>query len=133
VDSTQSYDKDTAARMAGKFDALEHGLYREFRTYGEAIGGGALINTRAWNRQAEHQLGAGDYKRPVGDCRVCGNDMFALPTEQAGVITWYTAQCSNKQCDHIIASPNGEMLRRSGRWSEQPSGFMAGRPKKKAE
>lgn len=132
VDSTHSTDKDTAARMIGKFDALQHGLYRDFRTDGPASMGGMLINTRAWNQEASRSQGLGELRRPVGDCRKCGADMFALPTQVVGTITWYEAQCSYKPCDAIIASPNGECLRRSGRWGEQPAGFMQGRPKKKA-
>jgi len=117
--------------MLGKFDALDHGLYREFRSYGDHIGGGALLNTRAWNRQAERGHDPlGGHRRPVADCRHCGADMFALPTEVAGRITWYSAQCSNPPCSAIIASPNGEVLRRSSRHSEMPGGFWDGRPKK---
>lgn len=132
VDSTQTYDKDTAARMIGKFNALDHGLYRDFRTDGVAIAGGMLINTRAWNAVASRSQAIGEQRRAVGDCRKCGHEMYALPTHTAGAITWYEAQCSYKPCDAIIASPNGECLRRSGRWSEQPAGFMAGRSKKQA-
>lgn len=132
MDSTQTHDKDTAARMIGKFDALQHGLYRDFRVDGPANAGGMLINTRAWNQAADRSQAVGEYRRPVGDCRKCGADMHALPTTVVGSITWYEAQCSNPLCGGIIASPNGECLKRSGRWSEQPAGFMTGRPKKKA-
>lgn len=128
MDSTHSTDKDTADRMEGRFDALQHGLYQPFRVYGPSVEGGALLNSRAWNHAAEANW-EGEFT-PVGDCRVCGHPMRPLPTEQVGRILWYSAQCVN--CEGIIASPNGEILRRSGRWDEQPSGFMQGRAKKKA-
>lgn len=125
MDSTQTYDKDTAARLKGHFNALEHGLYRRFAIYGAAAEGGAMLDSRVWNAAAQKSW-EGTFE-PVGTCRHCGHDMRALPTEQAGNITWYTAECVN--CQGVIASPNREILRRSGRWSEQPSGFMSGRAK----
>lgn len=94
-------------------------LFRSMQTPGQTTSGGALLNTRAWNRAAEDGYA-------VGDCRVCGHHIFALPTEVVGRITWYTAECRN--CGHIIASPNGEILIRSGRHSEMPAGFFDGRP-----
>lgn len=124
MDSTQSHDADTAARMHGKFDALQHGLYQTFRVYGVSIEGGALLNGRAWNAAVEGNW-RGDEFTPVGDCRVCGHDMRPLPTTQVGSVTWYEAECVN--CHGIIASPNGEILRRSSRHSEMPGRFWQGR------
>lgn len=112
MDSTES------TPQVSKFDPLRCGLFRSMTVYGEAIGGGAIINSRAWNQARADG-------RPIGDCRVCGYPVVALPTENAAHITWYTAQCTS--CRHEIASPNGEMLRRSGRHSEQPAGFAEGR------
>lgn len=129
MDSTQSNDRDTADRMHGRFDALDHGLFQEFRSYGMSMEGGALLNSRAWNRAAEANW-EGTFT-PVGDCRKCGSEMRPLPTEQVGRILWYSAQCVDPKCDGIIASPNAEVLRRSGRHDEMPQGFWDGRPKKR--
>jgi hypothetical protein len=122
VDSTHSTDKDTSQRP---FSALDHGLYQHFRVYGVSIEGGALLNSRAWNAAVEASWDPDSTFQPVGSCRRCGHDMRPLPTEQVGTITWYTAECVF--CGGIIASPNGEILRRSSRHSEMPAGFVAGR------
>lgn len=109
----------------GKFDPMRCGIFRSLTAYGEATIGGALLNTRAWNYAvAEH--------RPVGDCRGCGYPVVGYPTEVVGNITWYSAVCTNPNCQKEIASPKGELLRRSSRWSEMPKGFMEGRKPGKA-
>lgn len=126
MDSTHSTDKDTADRMTGRFNGLDHGLYRRFCIYGASAEGGAMLDSRAWNGSVQTSWDTGEFE-PVGTCRHCGHDMRPLPTEQVGHITWYTAECVN--CHSVVASPNREILRRSGRWSEQPSGFMANRAK----
>jgi hypothetical protein len=114
VDSTQSKPH------TNNFDALLFGLFRSMTVYGEAAGGGALLNSRAWNHAAENH-------QPVGDCRVCGYPVVGLPTEVVGRITWYSAECTNPNCRHEIVSPNGEILRRSMRHEEMPKGFWDGR------
>ena len=113
---------DTIKPATTYFDGLRYGLWRRF-VVSQGTVGGALINTRAWNQAAENG-------EPVGDCRVCGYHLKANPTGAIGHITWYTAECVN--CHHEIAAPNGEILLRSARWSEQPAGFAQGRPKGRA-
>lgn len=112
--------------MKGSFDALANGLFQRFKVHGQPATGGALLNSREWNA-AVAQGWHGQFE-PVGSCRRCGHDMRPLPTTTVGHITWYEAECVH--CQGVIASPNQEILRRSGRWSEQPSGFMSGRAKK---
>lgn len=112
MDSTQS------APHNNKFDPLRFGLFRSMTVYGEAAGGGALLNSRAWNHAAEQH-------QPVGDCRICGYPVVGLPTQTVGRVIWYTAECTN--CRHEIASPNGEILRRSMMHGEMPQGFWEGR------
>ena len=104
------------------FDPLKYGLWRRF-IVSQGSTGGALLNTRAWNAAAE----SGE---PVGDCRICGYHLRAVPTQHVGRVDWYSAECTN--CHHEVAAPNGEILIRSGRWSEQPPGFAEGRPKGRA-
>lgn len=110
---------DSTKPAATVFDALKYGLWRRFIA-GQGSVGGALLNTRAWNAAAE----TGDL---VGDCRVCGHHLRALPTVRVGRVDWYSAECIN--CRHEFAAPNGEILLRSSRHAEQPAGFAAGRPK----
>lgn len=119
---------DSTQQQSGtsKFDPTRFGIYQSFRVYGDSVGGGALLNTRAWNRAVE----SGE---PVGDCRVCGWHIVGCPTEIVGTVTWYTAVCTNPPCRHEVASPNGEILRKSSRHSEMPSGFWTGRPGTKAK
>lgn len=112
MDSTQP------TPQASKFDPLRCGLFRSMCVYGEAAGGGAILNSRAWNQAVADG-------HAVGDCRLCGYPVVALPTEVVGRITWYTGRCTN--CRQEIASPNGEIMRRSMMHSEQPAGFQEGR------
>lgn len=120
MDSTHSGGRPIPAR----FDALNFGLYGRYMVPSHGMGGGAMINTREWNLAVQ----SGEM---VGDCRFCGNNMRPWPTEIAGQITWYTAQCVFSQCGRVIAAPNGEMLRRSSRHDEMPSGFWNGRAKQR--
>lgn len=93
------------------------GIYARFivRQAGQSATGGAVINTRVWNQA----VGSGE---SVGECRKCGHDMAALPTEIYGHIHWYSAECVS--CRGVIALPNGEILLRSSRRGEQPQGFV---------
>lgn len=106
-----------ADSMPARFDALKFGLFRSVTVSGQGPGG-ALLNTRAWNNAAENGY-------PVGDCRNCGYNIFALPTEQVGNVTWYSAGCRN--CGKEVVSANAEVLLRSSRHSEMPQGFWEGR------
>jgi hypothetical protein len=87
--------------------------------------GGGLLNMRLWNLA----VATGE---AVGTCRMCSSEMIPLPTHIAGTITWYSAVCTMKNCERTIASPNGEILRRSGRHSEMPAGWWQGRTGKKS-
>lgn len=101
--------------MDTTFDHTQHGLYQRFLT------DDGSIHTRGWNYAVE----TGGH---VGTCRSCGGYLKPAPTHQAGQITWYTAECLG--CGGVIAAPNGQFLRRSGRYSEMPKDFRENREAK---
>lgn len=102
--------------MTTTFDATKHGIYRHFRREDGSI------HSPAWNRAVEG-------KEHVGTCRWCGGYLVGEPTTQTGRITWFLGRCTS--CSRELASPNGEVLRRSGRWDEMPAGWFENRHKNK--
>jgi len=100
-----------------KFDPFEHGIYRRF------LDSAGYLNSVSWNRA----VSGGEH---VGTCRNCGDRMLGLPTEIEVKITWYTARCTNGQCERVIAAPNANVLRRSSRHGEMPDGWWAQRTQK---
>lgn len=90
-----------------RFDASHHRLYRRL------LGSDGRIDHRAW----VHAAAVGEH---VGTCRNCGSYLVADPPVTVRAITWYTAVCVNRPCGHIVAAPNGEIVRRSSRTSERP-------------
>ena len=97
-----------------QFDPTKHGLYRRF------LNDDGDLRSTTWNAAVE----GGEH---VGTCRRCGFYLLGRPTHQAGPIVWYGAYCTNPGCGWEMAAPNGEILRRSSRHNEMPSGFWADR------
>lgn len=91
-------------------ESLKHGLSHRL------VDNQDFIHSGEWNRLAERGGVVGTCRRPK-----CAGPMKALPTHQAGKLTWFGAECLN--CGADIASPDGKVLQRSARRDEMPSGF----------
>lgn len=78
---------------------------------------GGAVNPAGW-AQAEESA------EVIGTCRRadCGGYLVVDSPLPYGptALAWYCARCL--KCGHEVASPGGRLLRRSGRWSERPTG-----------
>lgn len=72
------------------------------------------INPGAWTKAEENG-------EVVGVCRPCGGFLVVAvyPYRDDDALTWRIARCL--ACGHECASPNGRVLRKSGRASQRPN------------
>lgn len=73
----------------------------------------------------------------VGQCRQCQGNLVAEPPDEHdqggedGQVSWYETRCLS--CGRVSAAPNGRVLARSSRATEQPRGWAERRQQRDAE